>query len=116
MVVTKSAHRKAFEEFSDRLRNELKESIDKIILFGSVVRQEEGEKSDVDVLIVVNGDKIELKEEIISIAYEITLQSEIYISPKVLLRQEYDRLMAAKTSFLKNIEEEGKIIYDRGER
>lgn len=110
MQKEKSRHEEAFEEFARRAKNKLGESIQRLMLYGSVARGEEGEKSDVDVLLVVKYKDEEIKEEIISIAYDVLMESGVYISPKILSREEYQRLKSSKSHFLRTAEGEGELV------
>ncbi|MEE8400777.1 MAG: formate--tetrahydrofolate ligase, partial [Candidatus Hydrothermarchaeaceae archaeon] len=80
------------------------EKIARIIVFGSYVRGDFTEESDIDVLII--GD-ITL-EEVIDISYPVMLKYGVYISPKVKAPKDFD---AQKDySFLKNVISEGIAV------
>lgn len=99
-----ASHREVFEKFAKTVKNELGGSVKHIILFGSVAREEETNKSDIDVLVVVDDKAI--KERIFDIAYDLMLSNDIYISPKVVSKSEYQRMKNRKKSFLKRIQPE----------
>jgi predicted nucleotidyltransferase len=100
-----SQHRKAFDEFFQRVQDELGDKVDQIVLFGSVARNEETENSDIDVLVVVEDKS--LKDRIFDISYSIMLETDIYISPKVVDIEEFEQIQ--DTSFMKEIEEEMQV-------
>lgn len=111
MQEEKSRHRKAFEEFVRRIKDRFSDSVESLVLYGSVVRGEETSESDVDVLVVVNHKDEDLKEEIIGIGYEILMKRKVYISPKVLSEEEYEKLKSSKSPFIENVEKEGEAVH-----
>ena len=52
-----SKHRRAFEEFAEKAQQELGDSLQRLVLYGSVARGEETEESDVDVFAVVETEE-----------------------------------------------------------
>lgn len=82
-----SRHREAFEEFAERAQKELGESLEKLVLYGSVARGEENEESDVDVFAVVDSE--EDKKELSDLAFETGLDYEVSFSPIVKTEDEY---------------------------
>jgi len=100
-------HEQAFERFRERVMKDYGDTVEKIILFGSVARGDHGEGSDVDVLVVV--DEKAVKEDIVGIAFEIMLETDIYISPKVISQEQLDRMAAMKGSLYDSIREEMKV-------
>jgi len=81
-----SRHREAFEEFAERAQKEFGESLEKLVLYGSLARGEEKESSDVDVFAVVEeGYKKELRD----LAFETGLDYEVSFSPIVKTEEEY---------------------------
>jgi len=91
----------------------------KIIIFGSFVRDEIKRDSDLDLLIVLNNhtipqtyqNKMELK---LSVRRAIrTINHEIPIDILVYTIPEYNELLVNMGSFIKEIHESGKIIYEK---
>ncbi len=91
----------------------------KIIIFGSFVRDEIKRDSDLDLLIVLNNhkipqtyqDKMELKlsvrRAIRAINHEIPIDILVYTIP------EYNELLVNMGSFIKEIHETGRVIYEK---
>lgn len=100
-----SVHEEAFEEFMDRISSSLGDSVNQVILFGSVARGEETEESDVDVIVVV--DDRDLKEEVFDVSFGVTLDYDVYISPKVVGVEEYRILKQG--SFFRSIMDEAEL-------
>lgn len=103
-----SRHREAFEQFLEALED--LPGVSEAILFGSVARNEESADSDVDVMVIVDGDGGRVREEVIDRAYDVTLETGIYVSPKVLSREEYEELRDAGSMFLERVMEEGERV------
>ncbi len=104
-------HREALDVFADQVQTVLGEELDQIVLFGSVARNEESPDSDVDVLVVVDEASIDVKDTVISIAYDVMLEYDVYISPKILSADEHRELTDAGSPFLSNVQADGEIVY-----
>ena len=79
-----------------------------VILYGSEARNEARPDSDIDLLILVDGDKLTLKQEdaITTPLYELELQTGVTISPIVMLKKQWvNRPMI--TPFYLNVMKEG---------
>jgi len=82
-----------------------------IILYGSYARGTNKSNSDVDILILLNKDKINREDEIrIKYPlYDIEFNSGRIISPLVLSKKEWETKHRI-TPFYKNVVKEGKIL------
>lgn len=99
-----SKHREAFEEFADRAEKEIGDSLKRLVLYGSVARNEETGDSDVDVFAVVERD--EQLEKLRDMAYEIgVLRNGVVIN--VQGRTEETFTGFEDSSYLRNIRREG---------
>ena len=79
-----------------------------VILYGSEARNEARPDSDIDLLILVDGDKLTLKQEdaITTPLYELELRTGVAISPIVMLKKQWaNRPMI--TPFYLNVMKEG---------
>ena len=83
----------------------------KIILYGSQARNEARSDSDIDLLILLDGEKITLKEEeaITLPLYELELKTGISISPMVMLKKLWEN-RPFKTPFYINVTNEGIVL------
>ena len=81
------------------------------ILYGSEARGEARPDSDIDVLILLDGDHIDLKREmaVTEPLWQIEWKTGIPISPTVMLRSQWEQ-MPFKTPFYLNVVNEGKEI------
>ncbi|MCL2116461.1 MAG: nucleotidyltransferase domain-containing protein [Methanobrevibacter sp.] len=81
--------------------------IEKIILFGSVARNEDKKESNIDILIIaMNKDKIE--NQIYDKAFDVFLKENEDISVKIFSLKDYE--YNKDTDFILNVEKEGILI------
>ena len=109
----KEKYRKVVNEFVRRTLEKCGDKIDSIILFGSVARGEAGKESDIDILVVVIGDRFKIRRELSELVLDILLETGEYISVKTLSIEDFKFLKEIKSSFLKNIVQEG-VFFERG--
>ena len=94
----------------------------KVILFGSVVKGEEGEESDIDLIVILDSEKIlnsyedRLKNKIKVRKSIYELSKKVPIDLMVYTRGEYEIISKNRGSFFKEVEETGKIIYEKTDK
>ena len=78
------------------------------ILYGSEARGDARADSDIDVLILLDGDQMSLKREmdVTGPLNEIEWQTGVLVSPTVMLRKQWEN-MPFKTPFYINVMNEG---------
>lgn len=83
----------------------------KTILYGSQARNEARADSDIDLLILIDGEKMTLKdEEAITLPlYELELKTGVSISPMVMLKKLWEN-RPFKTPFYINVTNEGIVL------
>lgn len=83
----------------------------KTILYGSEARGEARRDSDIDLLILLDGEKISLKdEEAITLPlYELELKTGVSINPMVMLKKLWEN-RPFKTPFYINVTNEGIVL------
>lgn len=83
----------------------------KTILYGSEARGDAHIGSDIDLLILVDGDSLSITEEkkIAEPLYAIEVETGISISPMIMLRKVWDN-RPFKTPFYLNVEREGILL------
>ena len=95
-------------EIAKKFANKIKsEEIKKIILFGSVARQEDTENSDIDILIIADNEE-ELEDYISEEVIDILLTEKQYISAHIMSQQHFNE--TKNFSFLRNVSKDGIII------
>ncbi|MBQ6745586.1 MAG: nucleotidyltransferase domain-containing protein [Bacteroidaceae bacterium] len=81
------------------------------ILYGSEARGEARADSDIDVLILVDGDKLSVarEQEYTAPLYEIEWSTGVQISPTVMLRSKWEN-RPFDTPFFLNVMNEGIVL------
>ncbi len=90
-----------------------------IILFGSVADGSENENSDIDLLVILNSNKVSQNYEekmrnkllVRRAIYEIS--KKIPIDLLVYTKGEYEIIRQNKNSFFKEIDATGKVLYEK---
>ncbi|MCD7973297.1 MAG: nucleotidyltransferase domain-containing protein [Candidatus Azobacteroides sp.] len=98
-------------EIIEKLRNKIAELPTKvtIILFGSEARGDARPDSDIDLLILVEGNNLNEEEvqKIIYPLFRIEDETHILINPVVKLKKEWGKI---KTPFYENVTKDGIIL------
>src|SRR3989338_2035761 len=92
----------AIEEFKDRLIKKLGDNLVMLKLYGSKARGDWHGHSDIDILIVANGQKSDLKNQIYDILFQIEQKYNYnpIISPTVYSLRDYLKHINPISSFL----------------
>ena len=106
--------KKIINEFVERSVKSYRKEIVRIILFGSFARGDQRKDSDIDILVVVDGDRYKMLRELSGIAFDLMLKYKEYISVKTVSSTEFKKLVAMKSSFIENVMSEEVILYGRG--
>ena len=87
------------------------DKLEKIILFGSYVREDYDDESDIDLFVLVNDDHLEKYDDLIlDMIVELTGVYGIFVSVVVKNIVEYDLKKESMPLFL-NVEKEGLEVY-----
>jgi len=97
----------AVSKFSRLLREALEGNLEEIRLFGSKARGDDNWESDIDFLVIVKHRDAKVDEQILDIAFEISLDFDVFISPVVFSHDEYFAPLARYTLFFQNTQREG---------
>jgi predicted nucleotidyltransferase len=97
----------ALAQLKNRLQELLKDSLVRLVLFGSRARGDYEEFSDVDVALIVRGLTRELKDRILREVADIELEHCQPLSVLVLSEEEFNRLRERERRIARDILEEG---------
>jgi predicted nucleotidyltransferase len=97
----------ALGEFSTRIRAALGPNLRELRLFGSKARGDARPDSDLDVLVVVAGDRVGSEDQAIDIAFDINVASDLYISPRVVTAESLADPVWRTTLFVQTVTREG---------
>lgn len=103
-------YRKAVDKFVKMSMDKCGDKLEEIILFGSVVRGEANEDSDIDILVITKEDSFKMQKLLSEIVIDVLLTTGIYLSLKVLSPEEYNHLKKINSSFYRNVSREGISI------
>jgi predicted nucleotidyltransferase len=106
-------YKKAVDEFLRRVLDRYSGKIGGIILFGSVVRGEAREDSDVDILVVVKEWNLGDMKEIYGIAFEVSMEHSVEVSPKVYGAREILKRLELGAPFINAVLNEGVSLYGK---
>ncbi len=102
--MTRPVVHEALIKYRDAMQARFSEQLERLILYGSQARGEATEESDIDVLVVVNWETERLPggfyvapfgdprwQAIVDLAYDISLDYEVYISPMVISERRFQK-------------------------
>ena len=96
--------------FSKNVYSNYKDKIQELILFGSVARGEAKSDSDIDILVIWKGNKLDGWHSLESIAFNILLETGVYISLKIVTPSEHKKMILNNDHFIKTVSQEGIFI------
>jgi len=99
--------RDALNAFSAKLRAVIKDPGLEVRLFGSKARGDDRPESDIDVLVVESTGDWHVADTVYRIATEVLLDTGVPLSPKVIGRTRYLRLVDEGSPFVANVLREG---------
>lgn len=93
----------------DVYRNIYGDDIVEILLYGSYARNEETDQSDVDIVAIVKGNRLDLQKKlkiVWDISADIGLENDVVVSPTVVPFDEFEKYREILPYYM-NIEKEG---------
>jgi len=112
----KEKEKEALHIFIERVRQKLGDHLVSIKLFGSKARGADSPLSDVDVAVIVDRENLNLEDAVLDIAFDINLDFDLYISPKIIPVEIFEHPVWRLSPFLKNIQKEGVDFWTRNVR
>lgn len=98
------------ENYVQKIRSLYGDRIQQVILFGSRVRGEGNEESDIDVAVIITTEDPLLRRQLYDIATELWLESEIRISPLIFSAEEYQSYLRMGRGIAVTIRDEGVAL------
>jgi len=99
--------RAALADYLSRLRARFGARVLRVILYGSRARGEGDAESDLDVLVVVDGEDWRFHDAIADESVEPWLTHGALISPITMDHKEYEQLQEWQTLFYRNLDRDG---------
>ncbi|RKI80408.1 nucleotidyltransferase domain-containing protein [bacterium 0.1xD8-71] len=99
-------------QISQFYRSVYGDKIVSIYLYGSYARGNYTEESDIDIIAIVRGDRMDLQEklkQIWDVSADIGLENDVVVSPTVIPYAEYEAYKEILPYYM-NIQKEGKRI------
>ena len=103
----------ALSEFVARLRERYADEVVLVTLFGSKVRGDFDEESDLDVLVVLKNGDWRFRDEVALVAFDPMLEHDIVIMPLVIDLEHYQWLQRYHAPLYRNIQAEGVDLWTR---
>ena len=100
----------ALREFAARIRAALGANLRDLRLFGSKARGDARPDSDLDVLVVVAGDRVDAEDRAIDIAFDVNVARDLYISPRVVTAESLADPVWRTTLFVQTVAREGVAL------
>jgi predicted nucleotidyltransferase len=110
-----SREKAALSEFVARLQEKYADDVVLVMLFGSKVRGDFDEESDLDVLVVVESDSWRFHRDISFVGSRVSLDYDVNVSPKAVTQTHYRDLQELCTPFFENVQAEGVELWRRKE-
>lgn len=104
---------RALEAFLARLREHYPDQVQHVILFGSKVRGDFDEESDIDLLIVVQSDDWRFHDKVSGLAFDPMLEHDVLLSTHVMGQKHYEEIRRIRTSFFRNLQREGIELWTK---
>ena len=114
-AVPSDAHRRAAESFAERVSRDLGEHVDRVLLFGSVAREETRSRaSDVDLLVVLasGAERTTVEENLRELAYDVELEEGVALSLVVKMLGDFKR--ESDQPFLRAVMADAERLYQEG--
>ncbi len=103
----------ALTEFVAKLRRKYADEVVQVVLFGSKVRGDFGQESDLDVLVVVEDEDWRFQDEVALTAFEPMLEHDVVISALVIGLKHYQWLQRYRHPLYRHLQAEGVDLWMR---
>jgi uncharacterized protein (UPF0332 family)/predicted nucleotidyltransferase len=103
--------KRALAEYLRRLKEEYGDTVVRVVLYGSKVRGDWDEGSDLDLLVVMGSDDPHLLEAVGQISFPLKLDSGVSLSDLVVGASRYDWMRSHEEPLFRNIRDEGVELW-----
>lgn len=106
-------YKKTLDQFTRRAVAALGDTIEAIVVYGSVARGEARDDSDIDILILTReGSRI--ADQVLELNYDLDLENQtvslhVYYTP-----EEFEQLLSVGSPFADDVISQGMVLYDSG--
>jgi predicted nucleotidyltransferase len=94
----------ALQDFVQKVRAALEGNLLALRLFGSKAQGRDTADSDIDVLVLINEYSLEIEDHVLEIAFDVNLEHEVYISPRVIGQDVLNDPVWKITQFVQELE------------
>ena len=101
-------------EYVDKVNSIYAEKLIKVILYGSYARGDYTPESDIDIMILVDGDHDEVRVEndaLASMTYDFDMEHDVYVEYSARSKRYFDYWHKAHP-FYQNVNREGIVLYE----
>jgi len=107
LIHMSKTERLAVERFGCDVKSRLGEYVVRMSVFGSKVRGDYQETSDIDILVIVKERSLRIMDQIAEITSDLNVKYDLAISPVVFSEQEYDMNAKMASPFSLAVHAEG---------
>jgi predicted nucleotidyltransferase len=97
--------------FNQRLLIELGKQVQQVILFGSKARGDSAPDSDIDVLILTDGENRQLRKTISKISSQIGLDYDVCLGALLIANKRWQQMSSERFSLCRNVERDGILLF-----
>jgi len=101
---------KALEEFTERLKRALKESLEEIWFFGSKARGDFEPDSDLDVLVILDRWDWKLVEQVSLTGARVSYEYDVLINTHSLSKERWEEMERFKATLWREIQRDGVLL------
>ena len=105
-----TSENKAVACLVSKLKRSLNDQLIKIKIFGSKIRGDYHQDSDIDILVIVRERTEEILDKVAEISLEVDLIYDSHISIMLFSEDEYQQNKGWETPFIQNVEREGLLL------
>ncbi len=105
--------RRALAEYLARLRAEFGDEIERVILYGSKVRGDFDEESDIDLFLVVRALDPQIEDALTRLSVDMDLKYDLLLSDFIATHERYARMAKIQEPLYQNLQAEGVDLWTR---